>query len=71
MPIRMATNDDSAEIYRMLATVGFSHQAFREIERLPQRPNPTYFLIWTMPLIADGGVDHGGPVFSKLRRSGW
>ena len=56
----MAAKDGIAgtKTYRKLATVRVFHQAFREIGKLRQTPNPTYFRIWKMPQIADRVVVH-------------
>lgn len=69
--VRVATIDGGAQTYRIRATAGVFHQAIREIDRVPQMPRQTSFRIWKTPLIAVRVVGHGGPAFSKLRRSGW
>ncbi len=72
-PIRMSAKEEDAKTKtcRKRATVGIFDQAIREIESLHQKSSPTYFRIWKTPLIPDRVVGHNGPVFSKLRRSGW
>src|ERR1017187_3967706 len=67
----MDAKEGIAEPYRMLATVGVFHLAFRKIGKLLQTPSPTYPRIWKTPLIADRVAGHDFPAFSKLRRSGW
>ena len=57
-PIRMVTRDAGSKTYRIRATVGVFHQAFRESQGLPQIPGPTSFRTRKTPLIADRVVGH-------------
>jgi hypothetical protein len=70
-PIMMETVNASTKTHGKLATLGVFHQTIREIEDLSQIPRPTFFRIWNRPLIANGDLGHGLPVFSKSRRLGW
>ena len=67
----MDAKEAIAEPHRMLATVGFFHQATGEGTITPQIPSPTFFRVRKTPLIVDCVVRHGGVVLSKRRRVGW
>ena len=62
----MTTKIIITEPYCILASIGVSHQAFREIEGRPQMPSPAYFRIWKMPLIAYRVVGHRGTPTNSL-----
>jgi hypothetical protein len=68
----MDTKDGIArtKTYRKLATVRVFHQAFREIGKLLQTPNPTYLRIRKTPQIAADVVVHAPTLASPASHSG-
>jgi hypothetical protein len=57
-PIGMVTRDTGNKTYRIRASVGVFHEAFRETQGLPQIPGPTFLRIRKTSPLADRAIGH-------------